>query len=63
MYLREKYKVSSYLEFEEVRVFCLLSIDETTLPKANTNTKNGLRIYRSIAVNREEIEVSTVFTD
>ena len=61
VHLREKDKAAGYLEFKNARVRWFLSIDENDLPK-KINEK-GQRTYRSILIDKEEIEFSTGFTD
>jgi UDP-N-acetyl-2-amino-2-deoxyglucuronate dehydrogenase len=61
VHLREKDKSAGYLEFEKARVRWFLSIDENTLPKEVK--EKGQRTYRSITVNKEEIEFSGGFTE
>jgi UDP-N-acetyl-2-amino-2-deoxyglucuronate dehydrogenase len=52
---------AGYLELERARVRWFLSIDENNLPKEAK--EKGLRTYRSITCNGEEIEFSGGFTD
>ena len=57
----EKRKVSGYLEYERARVRWFLSIDSNDLPENIIN--GGQRTYRSITVDKKEIEFSGGFTD
>ncbi|OSY87858.1 oxidoreductase [Tenacibaculum holothuriorum] len=61
VHLREKDKASGYLEFEKARVRWFLSVDEEMLPKEIKEV--GQRTFRSIIVDREEVEFSGGFTD
>jgi UDP-N-acetyl-2-amino-2-deoxyglucuronate dehydrogenase len=61
VHLREKDKSAGYLEFEKARVRWYLSIDENSLPKRIQEI--GQRTYRSITINKEELEFSTGFTE
>ncbi len=54
-------RAAGYLEYEKARVRWFLSINYDTLP-ADIKA-NGARTYRSITVDREEIEFSGGFTD
>lgn len=58
---RSDTKAAGYLEYEHARVRWFLSIDADDLP--DESRKQGLRTYRSIAVNGEDIEFSGGFTD
>ncbi|MFS4448980.1 Gfo/Idh/MocA family protein [Maribacter sp. 2307UL18-2] len=61
VHLLDKESASGYLEFEKARVRWFLSIDYNNIPD---NIKvSGLRTYRSIRVNNEEIEFSSGFTE
>ena len=61
VHLRAKDKSSGYLEFKNARVRWFLSINEDDLP-AHIQEK-GQRTYRSIAIDNEELEFSSGFTD
>ena len=61
VHLREKNKAAGFLEFENARVRWFLSIDETDLPKEIREKRQ--RTFRSIAVDNEELEFSSGFTD
>ena len=61
VYLKEKDKMSGYLELEKARVRWYLSIDKNTLPKKNREL--GQNTYRYMMINGEEIEFSDGFTD
>ena len=61
VHLREKWKASGFLEFEKARVRWFLSIDENDLPE-EVKLK-GQRTYRSITIDKEEIEFSDGFTE
>jgi UDP-N-acetyl-2-amino-2-deoxyglucuronate dehydrogenase len=54
-------RAAGYLEYEKARVRWLLSVESTDLPQSAAD--NGQRTYRSIAVDGEEIEFSSGFTD
>lgn len=54
-------KAAGYLELERGRVRWFLSVDDNDLP--NDIKKSGQRTYRSITVEREEIEFSGGFAD
>ena len=54
-------RAAGYLEFEKARVKWFLSINYDTIPE-NIREK-GMRTYRSITINGEEIEFSQGFTD
>ena len=54
-------KAAGYLELEKARVRWFLSIDYQDIP--GEIKTSGKRTYRSITVNREEIEFSGGFTD
>lgn len=57
----DKGKASGYLELERARVRWFLSLDSKDIPK--DALQKGLRTYRSITVEGEEIEFSGGFTD
>ncbi|WP_299064751.1 Gfo/Idh/MocA family oxidoreductase [uncultured Polaribacter sp.] len=61
VHLREKDKSAGYLEFKNARVRWFLSINENDLPSDVKEKKQ--RTFRSITVDREELEFSTGFTD
>ncbi len=61
VHLKEKKKAAGYLEFEKARVCWFLSIDENDLPKLLK--EKGQRTYRSITIDKEEIEFSEGFTE
>jgi UDP-N-acetyl-2-amino-2-deoxyglucuronate dehydrogenase len=61
VHLRQKDKSAGYLEFEKARVRWYLSIDENSLPKKIK--EKGQRTYRSITINKEELEFSSGFTE
>ena len=61
VHLREKDKMSGFLEFEKARVRWFLSTDTNTLPKDIIDKKQ--RTFRSITIDGEEIEFSKGFTD
>ena len=54
-------RAAGYLEFEKARVRWFLSINSDTLPKELK--ESGLRTYRSMTIDGEEIEFSGNFTD
>jgi len=61
VHVMEAKKASGYLELEKARVKWYLSLDYDDIPD---NIKNkGMRTYRSITVDNEEIEFSGGFTD
>lgn len=57
----DKDKASGYLELEKARVRWFLSLDYNDIPK--DVREKGLRTYRSITLEGEEIEFSGGFTD
>ncbi len=59
VHLRNKEKAAGYLEFEKARVRWFLSIDKNDLPEI-AKLKNTMT-YRSIKINKEEIEFSSGF--
>ncbi|MCI4671321.1 MAG: Gfo/Idh/MocA family oxidoreductase [Bacteroidia bacterium] len=61
VYLKEKTKMSGFMELENADVTWFLSIDKTDLPQEMVD--KGQPTYRSITVNGEEIEFSGGFTD
>lgn len=61
IHINEKNNAAGFLEFEKARVRWVLSIDENLLPKECI--EKGMRTYRSIKIENEEIEFSTGFTD
>ena len=54
-------KAGGYLEYENARVRWFLSIDSSDVPEANF--AKGQRTFRSITVDKKEIEFSEGFTD
>jgi UDP-N-acetyl-2-amino-2-deoxyglucuronate dehydrogenase len=54
-------RAAGYLEFEKARVRWFLSINYDTIPKEIK--EKGMRTYRSITIEGEEIEFSGGFTD
>ena len=61
LHLSETRRMAGFIEFERARVRWLLSVDEDDLP---VPTQPGQpKTYRSITVDREEIEFSGGFTD
>ncbi len=61
VHLLNKNKAAGYLELERARVRWFLSIDYGDIPEAIR--ASGLRTYRSITLDGEEIEFSGGFTD
>ncbi len=61
VHVSEPNKAAGFLELENARVRWFLSLDYNDIP-GNTKIK-GIRTYRSITVNGEEIEFSGGFTD
>jgi UDP-N-acetyl-2-amino-2-deoxyglucuronate dehydrogenase len=61
VHLLEPDKSAGYLELENARVRWFLSVDESTLPEDIKAA--GQRTYRSITVDKKEIEFSGGFTD
>lgn len=61
VHLSEETRAAGYLEYERARVRWFLSVSEEDLPAAQREA--GLRTYRSITVDGEEIEFSGGFTD
>jgi UDP-N-acetyl-2-amino-2-deoxyglucuronate dehydrogenase len=57
----DKSKAAGFLEFNKARVRWFLSIDSNDLPQEIQ--QKGQRTYRSITINKEEIEFSSGFTD
>ena len=54
-------KAAGFLQLEKARVRWFLSLDYQDLPKVATD--KGMRTFRSITVNGEEVEFSGGFTD
>jgi UDP-N-acetyl-2-amino-2-deoxyglucuronate dehydrogenase len=54
-------KAAGYLQLEKARVRWFLSLDYKDLPKEATD--KGMRTFRSITVNDDEVEFSGGFTD
>ncbi len=61
VHLLEPNKASGYMELEKARVRWYLSIDYNDLPDAAK--EKGMRTYRSILIDNQEIEFSEGFTD
>ena len=61
VHLYEPAKAAGYLELEKARVRWFLSLDYQDLPKVATD--KGMRTFRSISVNGDEVEFSGGFTD
>jgi UDP-N-acetyl-2-amino-2-deoxyglucuronate dehydrogenase len=61
VHLLQPNKASGYLELEKARVRWFLSLDYNDLPLAFK--ENGKRTYRSITLDKQEIEFSEGFTD
>jgi UDP-N-acetyl-2-amino-2-deoxyglucuronate dehydrogenase len=61
VHVLRKDKAAGYLELERARVRWFLSIDYNDIPQEIKST--GLRTYRSITLDGEEIEFSGGFTD
>jgi len=61
VHLSEPNKAAGYLELENARVRWFLSLDYNDIPDAIK--KEGLRTFRSITVEGEDIEFSEGFTD
>jgi len=61
VHLNNPDKTAGYLEYTNARVRWFLSLDENDVPEAAR--ERGLRTYRSITVDGEEIEFSGGFTD
>lgn len=61
VHLHEDRRAAGYLEYERARVRWFLSISPDDLPQAAASA--GVRTYRSITVDGEEIEFSGGFTD
>ncbi len=61
VHLKEVDKMAGYLELERARIRWYLSIDSNSLPKKYRN--DGVRTYRSIVVDGEEVEFSNGFTN
>lgn len=54
-------RAAGYLEYEKARVRWFLSVDENDVPQAQRSA--GQRTFRSITVDKQEIEFSDGFTD
>ncbi len=61
VHLAEQDKASGFLELEKARVRWFLSVDANTLPAKIK--QSGQRTYRSLRIQREELEFSSGFTD
>jgi len=61
VHLSSPTKAAGFLEYEHARVRWFLSVDFDDVPQAQRDA--GQRTYRSITVDREEIEFSGGFTD
>ena len=61
VHLHEAHRASGYLEFKNARVRWFLSIDASDLPQHIQDL--GQRTFRSIAINGEELEFSSGFTE
>ncbi len=61
VYIRERNRASGYLELEKARVRWFLSLDSNDIPGAPRNGK--IRTYRSITIDKQEIEFSEGFED
>lgn len=61
VHLSQPKKAAGFLEFQRARVRWFLSVDSNDLPKEQA--ESGLKTYRSITLDGEEIEFSTGFTD
>jgi UDP-N-acetyl-2-amino-2-deoxyglucuronate dehydrogenase len=61
IHMLERNKASGYLELERARVRWYLSLDFNDIPRSLKNKNN--RTYRSITIDREEIEFSSGFDD
>jgi UDP-N-acetyl-2-amino-2-deoxyglucuronate dehydrogenase len=61
VHLSEPHKAAGYLELENARVRWFLSLDYDDMP--DCAKKSGMRTFRSINIEGEEIEFSEGFTD
>ena len=61
VHLHSPMRTAGYLEFEHARVRWFMSLDAADVPEAER--VSGLRTFRSITVDGEEIEFSGGFTD
>ena len=61
VHITEENKASGYLELERARIRWYLSLDYDDIPKHFK--KQGLRTFRSIEIDNEEMEFSGGFTD
>ncbi len=61
IHLLERNRASGYLELERARVRWFLSLDINDIPQSSKGEKN--RTFRSIIIDREEIEFSSGFDD
>ncbi len=61
IHMLERNKASGYLELERARVRWYLSLDFNDIPRSSKSENS--RTYRSITIDREEIEFSSGFDD
>ncbi len=61
LHYRDAYKAGGFIEYEMARVRWFLSVDENDLPVGSQ--QEGLRTYRSLLINDEEVEFSEGFGD
>tara|TARA_Y100000816_G_C25605807_1_gene324354 strand:- start:149 stop:529 length:381 start_codon:yes stop_codon:yes gene_type:complete len=61
VFVKEQKLTSGYLEFEKARVRWFLSTDSKYLPKSAL--KKNQTTFRSITINKKELEFSGGFTD
>jgi UDP-N-acetyl-2-amino-2-deoxyglucuronate dehydrogenase len=61
VHLSEHKKAAGYLELDNARIRWFLSLDFNDIPQAAR--ESGKRTYRSISIDREEIEFSEGFTE
>lgn len=61
VHVKEHDRAAGYLQFDKARVRWFLSINNETLPK--TIKDSGIRTYRSLKIDGEEIEFSDGFTE
>ena len=61
VHLSEHNRAAGYLELEKARIKWFLSLDQNDLPEVSL--KKGLRTFRSVIVDGEEVEYSDGFTE
>jgi len=61
VHLLDEDKAAGYMELERARIRWFLSIDYQDIPEKNR--ESGQRTYRSVLINKKEVEFSSGFTD